>query len=109
MFRQILIPLLVSFMLLCATTAGFSQESSSHFHLLKDPLLLPERSYVLLSHADKPIFIPQKLCFPIQKEEAPKPIFCRMEDRLHKRFKIWLILRAGSDTEYRELIALPEH
>lgn len=34
-----------------------------------------------------------------------RPLFCRMEDNLHKRFNVWIVLRAGSDDEYRKLIA----
>ena len=36
-----------------------------------------------------------------------KPMFCRMEDKLHSKFNVWLQLRAGSDLEYRKL-AFPE-
>ncbi len=34
-----------------------------------------------------------------------KPVFCKMEDRLHKRFNVWVLLRAGSDEDYRKLIS----
>ena len=33
-----------------------------------------------------------------------RPMFCRMEDDLHKRLKIWIVLRAGSDADYKKLI-----
>jgi hypothetical protein len=33
--------------------------------------------------------------------------FCRMEDKLHARFNVWLTLRAGSDESYRKMIANP--
>lgn len=39
---------------------------------------------------------------PIQT--GKKPMFCRMEDDLHKRFNVWIVLRAGSDEEYKKLI-----
>jgi hypothetical protein len=38
------------------------------------------------------------------KHEA---FFCRMEDKLHARFNVWLTLRAGSDESYRQMIANP--
>ena len=33
-----------------------------------------------------------------------KPMFCKMEDKLHKRFNVWILLRAGSDSDYRKMI-----
>lgn len=33
--------------------------------------------------------------------------FCRMEDKLHARFNVWIKLRAGSDEIYRKMIVNP--
>jgi hypothetical protein len=35
-----------------------------------------------------------------------RPMFCKMEDNLHKRFNVWIVFRAGLDEEYRKLIAV---
>lgn len=33
-----------------------------------------------------------------------KPVFCRMEDQIFKRCNVWILFRAGSDEQYRDLI-----
>ncbi len=33
-----------------------------------------------------------------------RPLFCKMEDNLHKRFNVWIVFRAGLDENYRRLI-----
>ena len=38
-----------------------------------------------------------------QSSSINRPIFCRMEDHLYKRFNVWIVLRAGSDDDYRRL------
>ena len=41
------------------------------------------------------------------KSDLKQAFFCKMEDKLYKRFNVWIKLRAGSDEYYRSLIVLP--
>src|ERR1051326_3727861 len=38
-----------------------------------------------------------------QAAPVPKPFFCRMEDNLYRQFNFSIILRAGSDEQYRKM------
>ena len=42
--------------------------------------------------------------FSFKQSHSKLPLFCKMEDDLHKRFNIWIVLRAGSDADYKKLI-----
>ena len=45
----------------------------------------------------------------ITKCNIPKgSVFCRMEDKLYKRFSVWIKIRAGSDDEYRKMILIDQ-
>lgn len=52
-------------------------------------------------------FSQNKLYFNPSLIISKQPIFCRMEDKLHQRFNVWIKLRTGSDEYYRSLITLP--
>ncbi|MGZ3942103.1 MAG: hypothetical protein ACXVOH_08505 [Bacteroidia bacterium] len=74
-----------------AQTNSFFQSGGSSYLFSCKTNLLPE----------------QKITLRVQplKHEA---FFCKMEDKLHNRFNVWLTLRAGSDESYRKLISKPE-
>ena len=51
-------------------------------------------------------FEPKPICYLVTvKQTNKKPMFCKMEDKLHKRFNVWILLRAGNDMEYRKFIS----
>jgi hypothetical protein len=39
-------------------------------------------------------------------QTTPRPMFCKMEDNLHKCFNVWIVFRAGLDEDYRKLISI---
>jgi hypothetical protein len=41
---------------------------------------------------------------PVFKPYRPQAFFCRMEEKVHARYNVWIKLRTGSDETYRKLI-----
>ena len=73
-----------------------------------DPLLFAgTKGFFLLSVAEPPLVIHQDFSFSTTFHASPRPLFCSMEDKLHKRLNVWIVLRAGSDADYRKMIATP--
>ena len=71
----------------------------------KSEILKPGRQHQQLNFSSKPqsiAIVNNSFLSPTQS--VKKPMFCRMEDNLHKRFNIWIVMRAGSDDEYKKLI-----
>lgn len=50
--------------------------------------------------------VPNSLSFSTVFHATKRPMFCKMEDNLHKRFNVWIVFRAGLDEDYRKLITL---
>jgi hypothetical protein len=89
------------FFLTC--TLGYSQTTNRFLLDCKSELLKPGRTQKPLNFSSSANVITQNY-FLIQPQLGKKPMFCRMEDNLHKRFNIWIVMRAGGDEEYRKLI-----
>ncbi len=91
------------FLFLIYGTKNFAQQP--RFKLL-------ECKSEVLNGKEKPILFFQNLQYhTVQTDLSFKPIntgkrpmFCKMEDDIHKRFNIWIVLRAGSDADYKKLI-----
>ncbi len=71
--------------------------SDNYFPKKEDPILF-------FSLTQQPIFIKQDYSFSRSVDMIKRPMFCKMEDKLHKRFNVWITLRAGTDEDYRKLI-----
>jgi len=55
-----------------------------------------------LSHAEKHDF-QNNYSFSRIYVATKRPMFCRMEDNLHKRFNVWIVFRVGTDNDYKKL------
>jgi len=66
-----------------------------------------EKSLLFFSGVKQSQNILQDYSFSQSTRGNIRPVFCKMEDNLHKRFNVWILLRAGSDADYRRLIAQP--
>jgi hypothetical protein len=66
-----------------------------------------EKSFLFFSNPKAPVLIQQDYSFTKSIQQNKRPVFCRMEDNLHKRLNVWILFRAGSDADYRKLIAQP--
>lgn len=84
---------------------GYSQNSGRILLECKSEILKPGRQHQQLNFSSTPQSIAIiNNSFLKQTQSVKKPMFCRMEDNLHKRFNVWIVMRAGSDEEYKKLI-----
>lgn len=89
---------------ICLVNLMFSQKTDPSFPQFKSNSF--NTNFKLAFSASTKTIIRTNNNFALQHPER-KPMFCRMEDKLHDKFKVWLQLRAGSDQDYRKL-AFPE-
>ena len=80
---------------------AFSQNITSTIFSKNKPLLC--LSYKPLNYSEP------KYSMLTQLSKTKKPMFCRLEDNLCKRFNVWILFRAGSDADYQKLIAPPRY
>ncbi len=92
-------------LLILSCSFGYSQTSRTIFFECKSEILKPGRQYQRLNFSSTPQSIAiANNSFLKQAQPVKKPMFCRMEDNLHKRFNVWIVMRAGSDDEHKKLI-----
>ncbi len=87
-----------------SSSFGYSQTQRKILLDCKSEILKPGKRPQPLNFSStlQPYLTNNSFLDPIQP--AKKPMFCRMEDNLHKRFNVWIVMRAGSDEEYKKLI-----
>lgn len=84
---------------------GYSQASKRIILECKSELLKPGQHPLPLNFSSTSSVKPIATYFPFYSTQSEKkPVFCRMEDNLYKRFNVWIVMRAGSDEEYKKLI-----
>jgi len=80
---------------------GHAQKIKFNFPTFKSQLHPKE---IFFSSGDRH-FIQSNFSFSKEFNSKIRPMFCKMEDNLHKRFNVWIVFRAGTDDGYRRLIA----
>ncbi|MBK7666801.1 MAG: hypothetical protein IPJ32_05265 [Sphingobacteriaceae bacterium] len=92
-------------LLILSCSFGYSQNSGRILLECKSEILEPGWQHQQLNFSSNAQSIAiANYSFLKQTQSVKKPMFCRMEDNLHKRFNIWIVMRAGSDEEYKKLI-----
>jgi hypothetical protein len=89
--------------LIFSGTKYFAQDPKLDFHNLKPILFKTEKPLLFFSSIPQPS-LQTDLSFAKAFHATKRPMFCKMEDNLHKRLNVWIVLRAGSDADYRKLI-----
>jgi hypothetical protein len=91
---------LVVIALLCITNSSFAQQIRFDFPkadlATKNTIVFPSQQSSFLTK------YPVVSILSFQKRKLP--FFCNMEEKLHKRFNIWIVLRAGSEEQYRKFL-----
>lgn len=83
--------------------SGMAQNFKPDFFNI-DPLFNKEIPLLFLTGQQPKFTIKPIYSISTVMQTNQKPVFCKMEDKLNKRFNVWILLRAGSDEEYRKLI-----
>ena len=87
----------------------FAQQNKLEAVNLENNLFFKKENPLLFfSKNEECQLIKQDYSFAKASQAIKRPMFCKMEDKLHKRFNVWILFRAGSDADYRKLIAQPQ-
>src|SRR3954468_6998039 len=97
---------LIALFFILSCDLGYSQTPDRIILECKSQILKP-------GHSSRPLNFSSTLqpnltdrSFLSSVQSGKKPMFCRMEDNLCKRFNVWIVMRAGSDEDYKKLISI---
>ncbi|HWY10421.1 MAG TPA: hypothetical protein VN026_03795 [Bacteroidia bacterium] len=103
MMRVLHIRFIFNLLLLSFGSKSFAQQSSLKLLDCKSDVLTGKEKPILFFSTFQYHSVQTDFSLK-QLNTARRPMFCRMEDDLHKRFNVWIVLRAGSDADYKKLI-----
>ncbi len=75
--------------------------------LNKKLFIKTENSFSFYSYSFENQLIQNNYSFSNAIKQETRPMLCKMEDNIHKRFNVWITFRAGSDEEYRKINVNP--